>query len=75
VAATPSPEPPPTRTVIPARRGGSPGDVTLSIAQLRINQRIAQAGVRRANELIRRMETGFSGSDLKPGTLTAADLG
>jgi hypothetical protein len=49
--------------------------VTLSTAQLRINQRIAQRGVRDANALIRRLETGVPGSDLRPGTLTAADLG
>ena len=76
VVATPGTEPAPSKTVIPARTGtGSPGDVTLSIVQLKINQRIAQASVRRANALIRRMETGLSGTDLQPGTLTAVDLG
>ncbi len=76
VTATPSPEPAPSTTVIPARRTpADPGSVTLDIRQLKINQRIAQAGVRDANALIRRMETGLSGTDLQPGTLTAADLG
>ena len=55
----------------PARSRQRHADVT----QLRINQRIAQAGVRNANALIRRLETGLSGADLRPGTLTAADLG
>lgn len=76
VSAVPAPEPAPSTTEIPPRRGGGdPGAVTLSAAQLRINQRIAQAGVREANALIRRLETGLSGEDLRPGTLTAADLG
>lgn len=62
--------------MIPPRRGrGDPGGVVLSTAQLRINQRIAEAGVRDANALIRRLETGVSGADLRRGTLTAADLG
>ncbi len=76
VARVAAPEPPASTTVIPPRQGpGDPGSVTLSITQLRINQRISQAGVREANALIRRLETGLSGSDLRPGTLTAADLG
>ncbi len=76
VARVPAPEPPATRTVIPPRKNPpDPGSVTLSTEQLRINQRIAQAGVRNANALIRRLETGLSGADLKPATLTAADLG
>lgn len=76
VSKVAAPEPPASRTVIPGRRTpADPDDVTLSVAQLRINQRIAQAGVRNANALIRRLETGLSGSDLRPGTLTAADLG
>jgi Tol biopolymer transport system component len=76
LAKTPTAEPPATKTTIPPRRNPpDPGSVTLSTAQLRINQRIAQAGVRNANALIRRLETGLAGADLRPGTLTAADLG
>jgi hypothetical protein len=76
LSRTPTPEPAASQTVIPPRKGtGDPGEVTLSTEQLRINQRIAQAGVRDANALIRRLETGLSGADLRPGTLTAADLG
>ena len=76
VAKPASPEPPASRTVIPPRQNPpDPGSVTLSVGQLKINQRISQAGVRNANALIRRLETGLSGTDLRPGTLTAADLG
>jgi Tol biopolymer transport system component len=71
-----APEPPASATTIPPRRTPpNPGSVTLSVGQLRINQRIAQAGVRNANGLIRRLETGLAGSDLRAATLTAADLG
>jgi Tol biopolymer transport system component len=76
ISRTPATEPRASVTTIPGRRTPpDPDDVTLSVAQLRINQRIAQAGVRNANALIRRLETGVSGADLKPATLTAADLG
>ena len=72
----PPPQPPPSTTTIPPRKGPpDPGSVTLSVGQLEINQRISQAGVHKANALIRRLETGLSGADLRPGTLTTADLG
>ncbi len=64
-----------TTTIPPRRNPPDPDSVTLTVTQLRINQRIAQAGVRNANALIRRLETGLSGADLRPGSLTAADLG
>jgi hypothetical protein len=73
---TPAPEPPASETTIPPRQNPpDPDSVTLSTEQLKINQRISQAGVRNANALIRRLETGLSGTDLRPATLTAADLG
>ncbi|MGD9570344.1 MAG: hypothetical protein AB7V62_00485 [Thermoleophilia bacterium] len=76
VSAIPAAEAAATVTVTPPRaRPPDPGAVVLSVGQLRINQRIAQAGVRDANALIRRLETGLTGADLRPGTLTAADLG
>ncbi|MBJ7455272.1 MAG: PD40 domain-containing protein, partial [Thermoleophilia bacterium] len=76
LAAVPVAEPAASVTVIPPRTGtGDPSSVTLSAAQLAINQRIAQAAVRRSNALIRRLEIGLSGEDLRAGTLTAADLG
>ncbi len=72
--ATPPPTPaPPTATVVaPGRRGG--GGVRLSVAQLRVNQRIAQAGVRRANALAATLATGFSQGDFRPGSVTAESL-
>jgi hypothetical protein len=71
-----TPEPPASTTTIPPRQNPpDPGSVTLTVGQLKINQRISQAGVRNANALIRRLETGLSGADLRAGTLTAADLG
>ena len=76
LAKTPTAEPPASTTTIPPRQSPpDPGSVTLGVGQLRINQRISQAGVRNANALIRRLETGLSGADLRPATLTAADLG
>jgi hypothetical protein len=76
LSKSPAAEPAASDTVIPGRRTPpDPRSVTLTVTQLRINQRIAQAGVRDANALIRRLETGLLGADLRPGTLTAADLG
>jgi sugar lactone lactonase YvrE len=66
---------PQARTVTklaPASQGG--GKVTLSTRQLRINQRISQAAVRRANALIARLERGLTSSDFQRRTITAADL-
>ncbi|MDX6555198.1 MAG: hypothetical protein QOD86_1393 [Miltoncostaeaceae bacterium] len=48
--------------------------VTLSLAQLRINQRIAQAAVRRANSLGDRLARGLTGADIRDGTITPAKL-
>ncbi|HTI33388.1 MAG TPA: NHL repeat-containing protein, partial [Miltoncostaea sp.] len=42
---------PPTRTVVAPPQGGNPGKVTISATQILINQRIAQAAVRRSNAL------------------------
>ncbi len=76
VTKTPTAEPPASETTIPPRQNPpDPDSVTLSTEQLKINQRISQAGVRNANALIRRLETGLSGTDLRAATLTATDLG
>ena len=48
--------------------------MTLTTDQLLINQRISQAAVRRANELIARIEDGLLASDVRDGGLTALDL-
>jgi len=69
-----SPEPAQSRTVIPERTGEGGAGVELSAAQLRINQRIAQAAVRRANALVSRLEAGLTGAAFAPGSITAADL-
>jgi hypothetical protein len=59
----------------PAPAGRAAAAFTVTARRLRIDQGIAQAGVRDADALSRRLETGVSGADLRPGTLTAADLG
>jgi hypothetical protein len=72
-SATPTavaPAPPPA--VAPPGRGG--GRVELSEAQLRINQRISQAAVRRLNAIRGRLEQGLTGSDFRAQTVTAVDL-
>jgi hypothetical protein len=53
---------------------GDPSDVTLTTGQLLINQRISQAAVRRANELIARIEDGLLAGNVRDGTVTAVDL-
>lgn len=55
-------------------RRRQPVRVSLSAAQLRINQRIAQAAVRRLNSLVARLELGLPGSSFAPGSIRAADL-
>jgi hypothetical protein len=70
-----SPAPAPSRTVIaPRKPGPKPGRIRLTAAQLQVSQRILQAAVRRANALVRTLETGITGAQIKDGSLTAADL-
>jgi hypothetical protein len=59
--------------VAPARRGAA-GAVALATGQLRINQRISQAAVRRSNALIRTLEAGLTGANFRADSLTSADL-
>jgi hypothetical protein len=66
-------EPAPSRTVAAGARGGD-GTVTMTAAQLRINQRIAQAAVRRANALVARLEAGLTGDAFADGSITARNL-
>jgi len=75
-SATPVPDPPAaSRTIIAGRRQGArPGRVALSAGQLRINQRISQAAVRRANGLTDTLSAGLSGDDFQDGSITAVDL-
>jgi hypothetical protein len=39
-----------------------------------VNQRIAQAAIRGANALTRRLERGLTGADFQAGSITAIDL-
>ncbi|MGE3139686.1 MAG: PQQ-dependent sugar dehydrogenase [Thermoleophilia bacterium] len=65
----------PARTVTrPAPARARSARVTVSARQLRINQRISQAAVRRTNALIDRLERGLTAADFRPGTLTGYDL-
>jgi hypothetical protein len=68
-----APAVPPPRLAEPAFPGAG-GRVRLSRDQLRINQRIAQAAVRRANALVVQLEGGFGADDFRPGSLGGADL-
>jgi hypothetical protein len=66
-------EPARSRTQVAAARAGG-GEVAMSAAQLRINQRIARAAVRRANALVARLEAGLSGDAFADGSITARNL-
>jgi len=48
--------------------------VELTADQLRVNQRIAQEAVRRANALVDRVQAGFGGADIVDRSLTAGNL-
>ena len=48
---------------------------TLSVQQLRINQRIASAALRRANALVARLDAGLSGGDIRLGAVSADRIG
>ncbi len=67
---------PPSRTVIEPARPNPSGaaSISLTVAQFRINQRIAQAAVRRANALMDLLESGVTGADFKAKTITRVDL-
>jgi hypothetical protein len=74
LSATPAAfEPARSRTQVAGARAGD-GEVAMSAGQLRINQRIAQAAVRRANALVARLEAGLTGDDFADGSITARNL-
>ena len=75
LSAVQGPEPPPSRTVVATPPRGRTVTVELSARQILINQRIAQAAVRRSNDLVNRLKAGFSARDFQPGTITARNLG
>ncbi len=62
-----------TKVAAPGPRRG--GKVTLSTTQILINQRVAQAAVRRSNALIDRIGAGFFAGDFQAATLSRRDLG
>ena len=74
VAPPPASPPAASTTDIAPARPGDPSQVTLTTGQLLINQRISQAAVRRANDLIARIEDGLLAGDVHDGTVTALDL-
>ena len=73
-AAPAASEPAPSRTRLAPPGSGAGGKVALTAAQLRINQRIAQAAVRRANALVARLEAGLTGDAFAPGSITSRNL-
>ena len=76
VAADPSVARPPasrTRIAAPRPKGGR-AEVTVTARQFRINQRIAQAAVRRSNALGDELRAGLTGRHFAPGTVVAVNL-
>lgn len=62
-------------TVVPLAVAAAPTTrIRATLAQMRINQRIARAALLRADALIRRLEDGIGPHEIRDGTLTAADL-
>ncbi|MGD9570379.1 MAG: hypothetical protein AB7V62_00660 [Thermoleophilia bacterium] len=76
VSATAPATPPATSAAPPARTAAKPGAaVRLSAAQLRTNQRIGQAAIRRLNTIVRHLESGIGPRDLRRGTITVPAVG
>ena len=73
VSALPGVAPPASQTIL-APLGQPSGRVRITRKQLRINQRISSAAVRRANDLIERLERGVSGADFQDGSIATANL-
>lgn len=71
----------PVRTAAPAPRhivipkpSAHRAKVRLSVRQLRVNQRIAQAALRKAAALEAKLDGGLTGADLAPGAITPDKL-
>jgi hypothetical protein len=62
------------RGVVVKRRSGRPDRVTVTLRQLRINDRIARAALQRAQAIERRLDAGLTGGDLRPGAVGPAQL-
>jgi hypothetical protein len=67
-------EVPATPLTIPEAPRKSAARVSLTPAQLLVNQRISQAAVRRLNALAERLEHGLTAREIRNGTISAADL-
>jgi outer membrane protein OmpA-like peptidoglycan-associated protein len=74
VATAAGPPAPPSVRPAPTAPLGDSGSVELSIEQLKTNQRISQAAVRRLNAIRERLEEGLTGADFRDGSITVADL-
>jgi hypothetical protein len=72
--STGSPSLPSCASPSPIQASGTEGAPVLSAAQLKINQRIGAAAVRRANAIQDWLDVGIVGSDLCGGSLRPADL-
>ena len=72
--ANPGP-PPPVCASVPAPTPSTKGTVELSVAQIRINQRIYSAGIRRAAAIERWLADGVVANDLCAGGLSADPFG
>lgn len=71
---TPAADPPAASTTQVAPASSSAAEFELTLAQLRINQKIAQAAVRRTNELRVRLASGLKDENFALGSITAVDL-
>lgn len=72
-SATPGVAVAPSRTAV-TRPTGKKAAVRLTRAQLRTNQRIAQAAVREANALTATLERGLTRKNFAAGSITASDF-
>jgi hypothetical protein len=72
--ATAAPAPASPRPLAEPAAPRTGGRVALSAAQMRVNQRIAQAALRRVNALSARLRGGLTGGDLADGAVGAGQL-
>ena len=69
------PRPAPSHAAVRGARAGGAVTLTPTVRQLRINQRISQAAVRRANAITDQLRAGLEGRHFADGSIVAADLG
>ena len=75
VAGAGGPEPAPVAPPAVVKKTGKGGRVTLTLAQVRINERISAAALRRANRLVAKMEGGLGGADFRDGSIGPRAIG